>query len=87
MLQALASSARSKEGSVSVDKDKITLIDTKAILAGKATSGVTITPSAARFHQQHHQQPSKTLSPIGSLSSALAASGVTISSKSIGMYQ
>merc|ERR1712066_1155572 len=43
-LQALASSAKSK-----VDREKVTIIDTSAILSGRATSGVTITPARAQL--------------------------------------
>merc|ERR1712073_170658 len=40
-LQALASSAKSN-----IDKEKVTIIDTSAILSGRATSGVTISQKA-----------------------------------------
>ena len=69
-LQALASSAKSK-----VDREKGTIIDTSAILSGRATSGVTITPARPK------NVPSPPTLPA-SLQSTLAASGVTISSKS-----
>ena len=73
-LQALASSAAKSKA----ERDKVTVIDTSAILAGRSTSGVTITPATK-------PQPKKSeaaASLPASLASSLAASGVTISSKS-----
>ena len=77
-LQALASSAKSK-----VDREKVTIIDTSAILSGRATSGVTITPSRAPgVKHVETKTPSPALPVLNSkLTSTLAASGVTISSK------
>merc|ERR1712170_64706 len=43
-LQALASSAAKSKAQA--DKDKVTIIDTAQILAGRSNSGVTITPAA-----------------------------------------
>ena len=75
-LQALASSAaRSK----AKEKDKVTIIDTSVILAGRSTSGVTITPASVH---SNHKSPASASALPRSLASALQASGVTISSKS-----
>ena len=68
-LQALASSAAKSKA----ERDKVTVIDTNAILAGRSSGGVTITPATK-------PKDSSALPP--SLASSLAASGVTISSKS-----
>merc|ERR1712186_203570 len=76
-LQALASSAKS-----TIDKEKVTIIDTSAILSGRATSGVTITPARAKAVVA---TPSPAAANVNrpklpaSLTSTLAASGVTIS--------
>merc|ERR1711936_1371171 len=78
-LQALASSAKSN-----IDKEKVTIIDTSAILSGRATSGVTITPARAKAVVA---TPSPAAANVNrpklpaSLTSTLAASGVTISQK------
>merc|ERR1712193_68898 len=74
-LQALASSAAKSKAQA--DKDKVTIIDTAQILAGRSNSGVTITPAAgaSRVGGTGNALP-------GNLASSLAASGVTISSKS-----
>merc|ERR1712110_1252307 len=78
-LQALASSAKSN-----IDKEKVTIIDTSAILSGRATSGVTITPARAKAVVA---TPSPATANVNrpklpaSLTSTLAASGVTISQK------
>merc|ERR1712108_120751 len=71
-LQALASSAKSK-----VDREKVTIIDTSAILSGRATSGVTITPSRAPgLKHVEAKTPSPALPVLNSkLTSTLAASG------------
>merc|ERR1712079_874615 len=74
-LHALASSAAKSKAQA--DKDKVTIIDTAQILAGRSNSGVTITPAAgaSRAGGTGNALP-------GNLASSLAASGVTISSKS-----
>merc|ERR1712004_301893 len=43
-LQALASPAAKSKA----ERDKVTVIDTSAILAGRSTSGVTITPASSK---------------------------------------
>ena len=84
-LQALASSAKSKVDKEK-EKEKVTIIDTSAILSGRATSGVTITPARPKnaLSNSAKSSPSSASSRIlpASLTSSLAASGVTISSKS-----
>merc|ERR1712038_300745 len=71
-LRALASSAAKSKAQA--DKDKVTIIDTAQILAGRSNSGVTITPAAGASRTgTGNALP-------GNLASSLAASGVTISS-------
>ena len=73
-----------KEQKSKAERDKVTIIDTSAILAGRSTSGVTITPaSSSSFKSSSSASVSKDSSALPpSLASSLAASGVTISSKS-----
>merc|ERR1712156_1304242 len=73
-LQALATSAAKSKARA--EKDKVTIIDTAQILAGRSSSSVTITP-AAKFGGGQSQ----TTTLPSTLASSLAASGVTISSK------
>merc|ERR1712072_1348176 len=78
-LRALASSAKSK-----VDREKVTIIDTSAILSGRATSGVTITPARAQLGAKVVATSPANITRSNlpaSLTSTLAASGVTISQK------
>ena len=84
-LQALASSAKTKVDKQK-EKEKVTIIDTSAILSGRATSGVTITPARPKNALSNSAKSSLSSASSrilpASLTSSLAASGVTISSKS-----
>ena len=80
-MQALASSAAKSKAAL--NKDKVTIIDTAQILAGRSNSGVTITPAAGNRLTGSHAYAgmSEKLPLPGNLAASLASSGVTISSK------
>ena len=80
-MQALASSAAKSKAAL--NKDKVTIIDTAQILAGRSNSGVTITPAAGnRLTGSHNYAGMSEKLPLpGNLAASLASSGVTISSK------
>ena len=80
-MQALASSAAKSKAAL--NKDRVTIIDTAQILAGRSNSGVTITPAAGNRLTGSHAYAgmSEKLPLPGNLAASLASSGVTISSK------
>merc|ERR1711997_522203 len=81
-LQALASSAAKSKAALS--KDRVTIIDTAQILAGRSNSGVTITPAAGNRLTGSHAYAGMSDGKLplpGNLAASLASSGVTISSK------
>ena len=81
-MQALASSAAKSKAALS--KDRVTIIDTAQILAGRSNSGVTITPAAGNRLTGSHAYAGMSDGKLplpGNLAASLASSGVTISSK------
>merc|ERR1712110_740825 len=81
-LQALASSAAKSKAAL--NKDRVTIIDTAQILAGRSNSGVTITPAAGNRLTGSHAYAGMSDGKLplpGNLAASLASSGVTISSK------
>ena len=80
-MQALASSAAKSKAAL--NKDRVTIIDTAQILAGRSNSGVTITPAAGNRLTGSHAYAgmSEKLPLPGNLAASLASTGVTISSK------